>query len=144
MTTWVVTADSSRARLFTCDGSKSELEEFETLTNPVARLPEQGIVSDRGGATFNGGSSGSHGVDGENGAKRHEIDRFAKTIGDRLYRAKTEKKYHKLYVVAAPSLLGLLRNHLHSEVSSALRGEVDKNLVVHTAEDIRKHLPEFL
>jgi len=144
MTTWVIAADSSRARLFSCEDPKGDLYEFETLTNPAARLTEQGFVSDKAGAAYNGSSSGTHGVDGESGAKHHEIDVFAKSISDRLYKARTEKSYHKLYIIAAPSLLGMLRDHLHSEVASTVVEEIDKNLAVHTPADIRQHLPKVL
>jgi len=140
MTTWVVAADSSRARLFSYDKSKGELDEFETLTNPSARLTEQGIVSDKAGAEFNASGSGSHGVNGESDAKHHEVDRFAKSISERLYKARIEKNYNNLYVIAAPAMLGLLRPHLHSEVVSTIRGEIDKTLTIHTPEDIRQHL----
>ncbi|AWL13137.1 hypothetical protein HMF8227_02685 [Saliniradius amylolyticus] len=141
MTTWVVAADASRARIFSRERPGDELIELEAMTNPEARLSEQGLVTDRGGAATNGTQGGMHGVDGEHEFKEHEMEKFAKHVAERLYKARMEKHYHKLYVMAAPSFLGLLRKNYHSEVSHVLAAEVDKNLTLHSEADIRKHLP---
>ncbi|MCW8855424.1 MAG: host attachment protein, partial [Gammaproteobacteria bacterium] len=45
-TTWVVVADSSRARIFTAETSTSALQEIETLAHPEGRLHEQALSSD--------------------------------------------------------------------------------------------------
>ena len=50
MTTWVLVADNSRARIFSSDKPASVLQEIQDLTHPEARLHEGDLVTDRGGA----------------------------------------------------------------------------------------------
>ncbi len=144
MNIWVMAADASCAKLFAYHGSTDDLHEIETINNPSARLHEQGLVSDRGGAALNGSHNGSHGVNGEKAAKKHQQERFAKSICDRLYKGYLEREYTRLYVTASPTILGELRHHYHSQVNASIAGELDKNLAEHSAADIRHHLPKVL
>ncbi|WP_296805566.1 host attachment protein, partial [Thiocapsa sp.] len=50
----------------------------------------------------------------------------------------------KLYVIAAPAFLGMLRKHQSPSLKQLVAGEVDKNLTTHSPEAIRKSLPDFL
>ena len=45
-----------------------------------------------------------------------------------------------LIVVAPPKTLGELRKHYHKEVTSRLKGELDKDLTGHPIKDIEKAL----
>ena len=50
----------------------------------------------------------------------------------------------KLYVVAAPAFLGMLRHHHSAALRPLIAAEIDKNLAAHDPATIRKALPEFL
>ncbi|MBC3942393.1 MULTISPECIES: host attachment family protein [Sphingomonas] len=69
-----------------------------------------------------------------------EEDRFAADAADFLKMGALKNKYDSLIVVAPPKTLGELRKHYHKEVSSRLKGELDKDLTGHPIKDIEKAL----
>jgi protein required for attachment to host cells len=69
-----------------------------------------------------------------------EEDRFAADAADFLKTGALKNKYDSLIVIAPPKTLGELRKHYHKEVSSRLKGELDKDLTGHPIKDIEKAL----
>lgn len=69
-----------------------------------------------------------------------EEDRFAADAADFLKMGALKNKYDSLIVVAPPKTLGELRKHYHKEVTSRLKGELDKDLTGHPIKDIEKAL----
>ena len=139
----VVVADSSRARVFTADKPAGPLNEIETLNNPEGRLHEGDLVSDRGGRDNNGGGS-THGYDTGNTAKDEAANRFAAEVCRHLEKGRTGNAFAKLYVMAAPGFLGLLRKHQSDALRGLIRDEISKDLSREGADRIRAQLPEYL
>jgi protein required for attachment to host cells len=142
MTTWVLVADNSRARIFSADKPASPLQEIRDLAHPEARLHEGDLVTDKGGRDR--GVGGAHGVGNEQAHKQEGADKFAAQVCSELDAARNSGEFSKIYVVAAPTFLGLLRKHQSAPLKQLVAGEVDKNLSVQDPASIRKHLPEYL
>jgi protein required for attachment to host cells len=142
MTTWVVVADNSRARFFAADKPASPLLEIRDLTHPEARLHEGDLVTDKAGRDK--GPAGGHGVGTAQAHKTDGADKFASAVCSELDAARASGSFDKLYVVAAPGFLGLLRKHQSSALRQMVAGEVDKNLSTRDPIAIRRHLPDFL
>ena len=138
--TWVLVADSSRARIFSAASSTSPLTEFHTLVHPESRQHEQDITSDLPGSQA-GQDGRHHGVSGKTEPKKTEATNFAKTISDYLQKSINKHAYTGLVIVAAPAFLGLLRKHIRPETLKCVTLELDKDLTQHSADDIRRHLP---
>jgi protein required for attachment to host cells len=143
MTTWVLVADNSRARFFAAEKAASPLQEVRDLLYPEARLREGDLVTDKPGRDRNA-VKGAHGVGTESSHKQDGADRFALEVCSELETARNGGAFRKLYVVAAPQFLGLLRKHQSSPLRQMVAGEVDKNLTTQDSAAIRKHLPDFL
>ncbi len=143
MPTWILVADNSRARIFAAKKAAGSIEEVSTLTFPEARLHEGDLTTDKGGRSHAPGA-GAHGINGEEMHKQDNADRFASLICDDLEIARNQGRFNKLYIVAAPALLGLLRKHQSAPLRQLIAGELDKNLTTHTPGAIRKHLPDYL
>ncbi|MFC1684116.1 host attachment protein [Pseudomonadota bacterium] len=141
---WVVVADTTRARILSADKPASELVEIQTLAHPEARLHEGDITSDKPGRDRNGATTGSHDVGHTTDAKQEEAIRFAGKVSDTIEAGRSAGKFKKLYVIAAPAFLGILRKGHSSSTRQIIAGEVDKNLATKTLADIRKQLPEYL
>ena len=142
MTTWVLVADNSRARFFAADKATSPLKEVRDLTYPEARLHEGDLVTDKGGRDRSMGSA--HGLSIEASHKQDGAERFALMVCGELESARNSGTFNKLYVVAAPAFLGMLRKHQSPALKQLVAGEVDKNLATHDPAVIRKHLPDYL
>lgn len=141
--TWIVVADTCRARFFSAEGSAGPLHEMQTLSNPLARLHEGDLVSDKGGRDSNH-SGASHGFGTRNSTKHTEANRFAGEVCARLEDGRRTQAYRKLYVLGAPAFLGLMRKHHSSGVRELISGEIAKDLTTQTAERIREQLPQYL
>jgi protein required for attachment to host cells len=144
MTTWVLVADTSRARFFAVDKAASPLKEIRDLTYPEARLHEGDLVTDKGGRDRNSSTGGAHGLGTESAHKQDGAERFAQQVCSALESARNGGELDKLYVVAAPTFLGLLRKHQSPALRQLVAGELDKNLATQDAAVIRKQLPDFL
>ncbi|MES9856890.1 MAG: host attachment protein [Sedimenticola sp.] len=140
---WVVVADSSQARIFSAEKSTSSLEEIHTLNHPEGRLHQGDLVSDRPGRDRNAGT-GSHDMGHEADAKNEAATRFAAQVGETLECGRTNGRFNKLYVVASPGFLGMLRKQQSSSLQKMVSGEISKNLASHDASEIRKSLPQRL
>jgi protein required for attachment to host cells len=111
--------------------------------DPKARLHEGDLVTDRDGRDRRAGSP-IHGVASDSSAKGDGAERFAQQICAELDAARVDGAFSKLYVIAAPALLGLLRRHQSAPLRAMVSGEVDKNLAGQDSEAIRRHLPDYL
>lgn len=141
--TWVIAAESSRARIFSTTGPRAGLEELEALTQPEARLKERDLVSDSHGRSFDSGGTGRHAMGKQVDQKHQEAINFAKTIADHLRDARNSNRYDKLILIAPPAFLGLLRKSMNSLCTDLVVATINKNLVQHDAAEIRDHLPEW-
>ena len=138
--TWVIVADSARARIFSVTTPKGPLTELEDLVHPASRAHERDLRSDRSGrGTAKSGTMGS-----PNSAKAHEVHEFAGDLADRLETARVKGDYEQLVLVGAPDFLGNVRKRLPDGVSKCVYKEIDKNLTQLSVKAIRGHLPEFL
>jgi len=144
MAIWVLTADNSRARFFTAEKPVSPLTETMDLANPEGRLHEGDLVSDKTGRDRNPSTGTAHGVGADASHKLEGADRFALQVCEELESARLAGAFHKLYILAAPAFLGLLRKHQSNGLKQCIVAEIDKNLAVQDPGVIRKHLPEYL
>jgi protein required for attachment to host cells len=147
----VVVADERRATFF--DVSRpSSLQEAGAVENPAGRLKDTDLETDRPGRRF-GGSQGTahgqgqpqshhHGVDGERSTVMHDLTLFAKEVGRRIDADRIGRKFDKLVIVAAPKMLGLIRQSIPSQVQSMVAGEIPKDLVNHGPEAILNVIPK--
>jgi len=141
---WIVVADTARARIFSSGQNTSTLKEIDTLAHPEGRIHEQKLVSDLPGRRHGASVGGQHAVGDEVDPKKQEAINFAKSIAAHLDKARAENKFSKLIFIAAPAMLGLLRDSITKETQKLLVEEIDKDLTQHSEEDIRNHLPEHI
>jgi len=134
--TWIVAADSSRARVLQVAG-RERLVELEDMINPGGRMDDRELTTDAH-PRFRG-TSGPGSDREENSAHEHETDLFAKRLGDYLDKARTQHRYDELVVVAPPKFLGLLRKKLGKEVEKLLVDEVPKDLSWFNARELERY-----
>jgi protein required for attachment to host cells len=143
-TAWVIVADATRARFFSAQKPVSELTELESMTHPASRLHEGDLTTDQPGRDRNSSGTSSHDVGHTADAKQEEAVRFASEVNEAIEAGRIASKYRKLYIIAAPAFLGLLRKGHSSATQQLIAGEIDKNLTMQDPTSIRKQLPEYL
>jgi len=138
--TWILVAESSRAKFYAARNRAGPITEIEALAHPEGRLHEGDLVSDSAGSDGGSVGQGRHILNDKISAKKHEAFGFAKALANRLDRARNKGKFSKLVLVAPPYFLGLLRDNLSKEVMAMVCNQIDKNLVQKPAETVREYL----
>jgi protein required for attachment to host cells len=150
-TTWIIAADSSRARILQVTDREKHLDEIEDLVNPEGRVHERELLAD-GHPRFSGhggvGKPSTHSTGGpgsdreEPSATEHATELFAKRVGEYLDKARTAHRYDRLHLIAPPRFLGQLRKELGKEVEKLVTDELPKDLSWLSARDIERHLAQ--
>lgn len=138
--TWVVVADSSRARFFIMASRNQPLHELDDMTHAEGRMRDQDEVSDKQGGLAGGHGEGGHAFEAPTDIKHHEAQVFAKQIADKLEHGRVNRDYDQLILVAAPAFLGVLRQELNDHVACLISSSLDKNLVAEKEDVIRNHI----
>ncbi|MFL9966863.1 host attachment protein [Paraburkholderia sediminicola] len=113
VTTWVVVADGSRARIFETPGLKPDLREIEDLVNVVPNGP---ALSEK------------------------DREKFAKTVADCVAQGRIHHRYQRLRFAVEPKFIGMLRERLSEETRQMIFEEINEDLSALDARDIQAHL----
>ena len=113
VTTWVVVADGSRARIFETPGLKLDLREIEDIVNVV-----------RGGRALS----------------EKDREKFAKTVADYIEQGRLHQRYQRLRFAVEPKFLGMLRERLSEETRQMIFEEINEDLSALAAREIQAHL----
>lgn len=138
MTSWTLVANGTAARIFR-SSDRSEFMEVETFVNPVNRLHERDLQSDRYGQAQSSASGHSESY-AEASVKRQEQERFATELAHRLTAAHNDRSFDTLRLVCSSRFLGLLRKKLTPPVAATVTEVVHKNLVDRAPGEILGHL----
>ncbi len=127
-TTWILIADSSRAKIMASKGRSGDMAtvEGQAFRSPQRQLRE--ILSDRPGRSFDSVGGGRHAMEYSSDARREDDRAFAKVLATALADALRRKEYDRLVLAAAPRTLGDLRASLPDQVKAVVCAEIDKDL----------------
>jgi len=156
-TTWVIAADSNRARVFELSDSGHKLREIEDMLNPEARQMEREQVTDAGGRFGQGGQGGeggpgnlgpgargqAHTSEPQQSVREHEVEMFSKQLGRYLDQARNEHRFDRLRVIAAPKFLGLIRQNMSKEVEKMVEEEIPKNISGFESREVEQYLRQL-
>ena len=141
--TWVLIADGEKALFLrnsvdaispTLDVVRKDENDnpsnFDQSTDRPGRKPDAGV----------GQRSAMEETDWHRLAK----ERFARDLADLLYAYAHRGAFDRIVLVAAPHVLGDLRDNLHKEVREKVVAEVPKDLANHPLDKIEKMLKDAL
>lgn len=118
-TIWIVAADSFRARILEFKRKGEPLQELEDWVNPVARQDTSEVARSPKGRFY--GSMTTPGKANTAEYSFHPVEqateRFADSIADYLDKGRNDHRYQRLFIVAEPKFLGLLRENMNKHVS---------------------------
>ncbi len=142
---WVLVAESSRAKLYEAKTKAAPLVEIADYVHPEARLPQRELITDGPGEDTGGSPGlGPHMFDDEVSPKEEEAIRFAEMLAEELEKGRVARKFDQLILVAPPKFMGYLREKLSPELKAMIGESIDKNLTREKPEVIRKHLQTLL
>lgn len=138
--TWVIAADSWRARMFRADSAAGKITEVRTLVNPEARLREGDLVTDTGGGGQALGGASRH-IFSQPSEKEHQENQFAREVAEEIDQLRREGQLDRVYIVAEPRFLGRLRENYSRELQKRVGVEVPRHVTAQSASRIRELLP---
>lgn len=146
----IVVADERQANFFDAVTPKAPLTARGSLINESGGKKDIELESDRPGRRY-GGTGGvnhagqaqghHHGVNGERSTEQHDLTIFAKEVARRIDAGRARNEFDKLVLVAAPKMLGLLRQSLPTPSQSLLAEAISKDIVHQGPEAILRIIP---
>jgi protein required for attachment to host cells len=143
-TTWIVVAESARARVFSRAGKRGSLREIADLSHPESRLHDTELSSDVPGRSFDSHGQGRHGMEQSTDPQDREAQAFAGEIAQHVEHGRREGSFEALVLVAPPKFLGLLRSELNKLTRDRVVAEINKNLVEADQKTIEHQLSEAI
>lgn len=141
-TTWVLVADSARARLFSKPKGEPGLTEIRSFVNPDARSPASADATSAPPTVHERMGPARHSIEPHTSVEQKRRDEFARLIAQALGQGRVEGAFANLVLVAAPRMLGTLRESLDSNVRDCVSAEIAKDYTSLRAEEILGHLPQ--
>lgn len=136
---WVVVGDGGEVRVFRVT-SRTTVEQ-RVFINPVARLAEHELRTDRPGRMARGNHSSSM---QEASIKDHAAAELAREVAAYLRMCVQAHLFDQLAIVAAPHFLGLLRAAMDPATAAKVVQEVPRDVVHHSNHQIHEHLVKLL
>src|SRR4051812_30755662 len=147
--TWIVSANAGRARIFAQHRGADALEEINDMVSPTARERVNATETDELGQRSAAKSRhGSGAPSQENGYQQHQTppqhqeELFARDLAHFLVEAHNEGRFRELCLVASPEFLGVLRKQVADKLGGTIKVEINKDYTRESAEALRQHLQE--
>ena len=148
----IVVADERQANFFDAVTPKAPLTARGSLINESGGKKDIELETDRAGRRYGGSNGVSHGsgqvqghhhcVNGERSTEHHDLTIFAIEVARRIDAGRARNEFDKLVLVAAPKMLGLLRQSLPTPTQTLLAGAISKDIVHQGQDAILRVIPE--
>lgn len=138
-TTWIVVASRDEVRIFSRKG-KEHLVLERDIGNPLGRLKEHDLVSDKQGASTDNRMRARQSYSLEESARERALKDFYREVCDQLDHALATHQFNKLVLVAEPRLLGYIRGIISKNVYRAISQEISKDLSMERDAEIEQRL----
>ena len=145
MTSWILIANGSEARIYNRSANRSGLQIVSEHQHPESRMKSADLISDRSGHYQSDSSSMGRGSYQEpTPPKEHEMERFAHELADTLDEGRMTRKFNRLVLVSPPHFSGLLTKQLHKEVKNLVSTNVGKDYTKVAENKLLEQLSPYL
>lgn len=148
-TTWIVTANNGRARIYAQKDQNSALMEVEDMVNPSQRGRVSDIDTDQLGQLAAsksiksvGAATQPSGYEPNQTPLEHQAELFGRSVAEYLQQAYTQNRFQNLIIAAGPEFLGLLRKLLDKQVAGAISQELNKDYTNVSPHDLLGQLKQ--
>jgi protein required for attachment to host cells len=145
--TWIVVADSARARFFTVSDDPAKLVPARAadMVAPLNRRPTRDLKSDKPGRSYSSSRSGvRHAFEPPHDYRKIEKHRFSDAVAKALHEASENKAFDRLVLVAPRRSLGELRSLLSARVKKQISQEIAKDFTGETVARLWRQLQPLM
>jgi len=137
--TWIVLADSGRARLYEVKGVRRDWTRVRELDHPESRLHESELLSDKPGRVKQ--SSGRRAaLEWRTPRHKVEAEKFAREVSKVLTAMVDALPPERIVLVTPPPFLGLLRDKLVARVEALIVSVVEKDYLHLEPPELKERL----
>lgn len=133
-TLWILTANSSFAKIYEVKGRGREIKELQHIDNPDGRKKSGEILNDRPGRAFDSMGGGRHALGTQVDVKEHQKQIFAQQLVKLLQEGLEKKSFEELAIVAPAHFLG--------EIKRIVSDTLKKRIVKEVAKDLNERISE--
>ncbi len=138
--TWVLVADSAKARAVRWAGRIAPVESVERFDLHYHHQRGRDIMSERPGRTHESQGATRHAIEPRTDPVRVAERRFAESVVQELNDRFAKNEFDRLVLVAGPTMLGDLRAALPVELQRVVHGELCKDLTHLANDQLKEHL----
>ncbi len=144
--TWVLIADSSRARLFSVAEHGKPWILLNQYAHPASRVSAGGLTTDQPGRMHGSGldKGARSAMESKTSPKQVEFEHFAHELATVLHDGHGQQAYGRIVLVAPPHFLGLLRKTINDTVSKLVSASLDKDYLHLSDQEMHVHLDPLL
>lgn len=139
-TTWILVADSARARLFET-GDGGALNELGCYTNPEARAGTRAMTTDRPPTVNESVGSARHSLEPHTSRREKVAGNFARSLREILEHAQNAQRFERLVLVAPARFLGDLHTSFGKHLRASVVAEIRRDFTHLDATNLRAELP---
>ncbi|MFW5829695.1 MAG: host attachment protein [Planctomycetota bacterium] len=126
--TWYLVANAAKCHIFERPDARSPATLVWEEEEPRGRMHARDLETDQAGVIGDKYGDGVRHMDtGQQVKQRLESDR-ARTLVERLEKARSQGTFRRLVLIAEPGILGLLRDKLSHETRNLLAKSIGKNI----------------
>ncbi len=141
-TTWILVADSARARILSTTSTPKTLSPVSDFSCDAAREKTSDRNSDRPGRVHESSDVRHHAMEPPTDPKLVEIEKFIKEVADRLNKDAASAKFDRLVVVASPKVLGAYRAEFGKNTQQRLYAEIPKTMTQLEPRELAEKIKE--
>lgn len=141
-TSWILVADSSRARLFRLTDDGGQVEELLGFVNPDADI--RSATRTRPPRTHDRLGHARHIIEPHTSLKERSISGFTAELRTVLERGLASNAYQQLVLIAPPLFLGALRQTLGKQVRSRVAVALGRELTEADSRSISRYVARAL
>jgi protein required for attachment to host cells len=138
--TWILIANSSRARLFERRARSGALKLLREYRHPEGRERAEALVSDQPGHVHQGFGGNLSTYEPPTSPKRNSQQHFALELARDLEHGAAQGVYEALIVSASSPFLGVLKKRLAAQVKARLQRTLDKDYTTASARQLAGYL----
>lgn len=138
--TWVLVADSAKARAVRWAGQIAPIKSVERFDLHYQHQHGRDMMSDRPGRTYELHGTTRHAIEPHTDPTREAERRFADAVVEELKGRFAKHEFDRLVLVAGPTMLGDLRAALPAELQKVVHAELRKDLTHLTNDQLKEHL----
>ncbi|MFN0064926.1 MAG: host attachment protein [Chlamydiales bacterium] len=140
---WIVCANKSRAKVLYAE-NVDKLCEFRSLEHKESHEKAKDLVADKRGRTNSRVGFGMNSLEEKTTPQEKEAHHFAAEIAHMLDEAHKSGEFERLYLIANPPFVAVLKGCLKPAIVKLIEKEIHKDLTLSKSEQIREYLPPVL